>query len=258
MGVLPAGVSIADVYSPANRARVAVWTWKPAWPGPHPLLVLLHGVNDAAGHNWFLKARVHDIASRILDVSPTDQPVIIAPSDTGILHGSAWADWSDGSAKAETWLMQELLSWADVTFPLDGRRWITGLSMGGYAALTLALRHPMAFSSATAMSGYFRPDQLYVFVDDDSRRRIWAGEAAELEHDPTHLVLDANRRAGLQIAFGCGTADSVIESNRAFARHLHRHHIAHLYEETQGGHDWSYWSGQLPRHLKFHVAGTWA
>jgi S-formylglutathione hydrolase FrmB len=150
-------VSAHDLMSRANARRFTVWSWRPEGEGPFPLLVLLHGVYDSGGHGWWLRARVDAQVSALARSGELAvPPVILMPSDTGAEFGSAYADWADGTTRAETFVADELLRWAAEEFPLDGRRWVSGLSMGGYGALLLALRAPGRFASATSTSGFFR------------------------------------------------------------------------------------------------------
>ena len=53
------------------------------------------------------------------------------------------------------------------------------------------------------------------------------------------------------IRFDCGLADPYLEANRRLHRKLEALGIAHVYEEAEGGHDWSYWSRQLEQSLRF-------
>jgi putative tributyrin esterase len=241
---------VVDFQSPSNGRRFAVWAWTPPTPGPHPVLLLLHGVLDSGGHGWWMKARAHEAVMRLVDEGLTDPPILIMPTDTGIEAGSAYADWADGSSYAETFLIDELLPWVAETMPTDGRRWISGLSMGGYGALLLALRNPGLFESASAMSGFADPRRLSFFIPD-VETRIWGGDVAP--HDVTELIRDPARREGLRIALDCGVEDHLIRDNRAFHAELEAQGIAHSYVEHPGGHTWEYWAEHIADHVLFHA-----
>jgi pimeloyl-ACP methyl ester carboxylesterase len=80
-----------------------------------------------------------------------------------------WFDWNpryaqDGDSQRydtppprfETFVVDQLVPFVDAHFPAgDGRQWrgITGYSMGGFGALSLALKHPDVWSSAGMISG---------------------------------------------------------------------------------------------------------
>jgi putative tributyrin esterase len=241
-----------DVHSAANDRRFAVWSWRPEGDGPFPLLVLLHGVYDSGGHGWWLRARVHEqVAAMVASGELTEPPVILMPTDTGAASGSSYADWADGTTRAETFITEELLEFAEKTFPLDGRRWVTGLSMGGYGALALSLRRPGLFASATSTSGYFDPRRILVYVAT-GETRIWGDPSCIADYDVRALVEDPSRRAGLRIAFDCGINDQHIEANRAMHARLTEIGVAHGYAEHPGGHEWEYWRAHVIDHVRFH------
>jgi len=135
--------------------------------------------------------------------------------------------------------------------------------MGGHGALTLALKRPDLFQAAAALSA----------VTD------LAAHAGRHKVDP-ELAIDRvlgpagpegrnwrpfgaaglwEARAGVwkgPLFLGVGTGDRLtLAENRAFTRQLTRLGIHHVYEEKPGGHDWGYWSAELPRLLEF-LAGA--
>lgn len=235
-----------SVYSTSNRRRLPVWWWSPPGRGPFPLLVLLHGVYDADGAGWWRFGRAHEAAA----AAPFPCAVVM-PSDTGAEQGSGWCDWADGTAAAETHLMEEVLPWARAELPVNGHVWLTGLSMGGYGATVLALRHPGVFESVSSTSGFFGPEQLFRFVPE-AAERMWAGRSAE--YDPRALL----RRAPDTLppyALDCGLQDDLLEENRNYHQLLTDAGVAHGYAERSGAHDWDYWRARLPAHLAFHTRG---
>jgi putative tributyrin esterase len=253
MSAVATAVEAHDLRSAANDRRFTVWSWRPDGDGPFPLLVLLHGVYDSGGHGWWLRARVHEqLADLVASGELAEPPVVLMPTDTGAGGGTAYADWADGTTKAETFITEELLAWAADTFPLDGRRGVTGLSMGGYGALALSLRHPGLFASATSTSGYFDPRRIEVFVPG-AESRIWGDPGRIPSYDVRLLVEQPERRAGLRLAFDCGTSDQHIEANRALHARLTEIGVPHGYAEHPGGHEWDYWRAHVTDHVRFHA-----
>lgn len=236
-----------SLFSPSNRRRLPVWSWTPPGDGPFPILVLLHGVYDADGAGWWSHARAHAAAAA------ADRPcVVVMPSDTGAEQGSGWCDWSDGTASAETHLLDEVLPWARRELPVTDELWLTGLSMGGYGAVTLALRHPGMFASVTSTSGFLDPARLFRFVPD-ARVRMW--NSHPYSHDPRALLRESPTNLP-PFALDCGTGDDLIADSRAAHRLLGELDIAHGYAEHPGGHDWDYWRARVPEHLAFHGSRT--
>jgi S-formylglutathione hydrolase len=108
-----------------------------------------------------------------------------------------------------TYVTEELPSLVAVDFPVDmGRQAITGHSMGGHGALTVALRNPSRFRSVSAFAPIVAPSQVpwgqkalggYLGDDRDGWRK----------HDAVALIEDGARVAELLV--DVGTADSFLE-----------------------------------------------
>lgn len=237
------------VWSDSNQRRFELWAWVPEGEGPFPLLVLLHGVYDAGGFVWWTKGQA------VSTLDGLDVPVVVLMAgDTGAAQGSGYCDWVDGTTRAETYIVDELLPWAAANLPVSpfGPRHIAGLSMGGYGALLLALRHPGLFESASSTSGFFDPVRMFDFIPEASAR-MWGDAVGRTAHDVRALIADPARRNGLRLALDCGTADPLIEDNRALHADLDELGVKHGYAEHPGGHEWEYWAAHLADHVRFHL-----
>lgn len=234
-----------SLYSPSCRRRLPVWTWIPPGPGPFPLLLLLHGVYDADGAGWWSLGRAHEASAA------SDRPaVLVMVSDTGAELGSGYCDWADGTTSAETHVIDEVLPWAAAELPVSDVRWLTGLSMGGYGAVLLALRHPGVFDSVASTSGFLDPTRMFQFVPD-AAQRMWGDD--QDAHDPRVLLRSGSRPPRLHL--DCGTGDHLLQENRRSMQLLTELAVPHDYAEHPGGHDWDYWRARLPEHLAFHAHG---
>lgn len=73
-------------------------------------------------------------------------------------ESSFYADWQKPDNgkhyKWETFLMQELIPILEKAYRSNGQRAVTGISMGGTAAMNLAERNPWAFKFVGSFSGY--------------------------------------------------------------------------------------------------------
>lgn len=239
------------VFSAANRRRFEHWAWVPPGEGPFPLLLLLHGVYDAGGFVWWHQGGAVETLERLVGDGHVEPAVVVMAGDTGAELGSGYCDWRDGTTQAETYLLRELLPWLAERHRLDGRRWISGLSMGGYGAYLLALRNPGTFESVTATSGFFDPSRLFDFVPN-AGERMWGDGEGMADHDVFRLVADGARRAGTRFALDCGTDDDLLDQNRRMHDHLDTLGVAHGYAEHPGGHTWEYWAEHLEDHVRFH------
>jgi S-formylglutathione hydrolase len=77
----------------------------------------------------------------------------------GFYLDATQAPWSQ-HYRMESYITSELLPLLATTLPIDGNRiGISGHSMGGHGALTLALRHPGLFKSVSAFAPICAPSQ---------------------------------------------------------------------------------------------------
>jgi S-formylglutathione hydrolase len=164
---------------------------------------------------------------------------------------SPWAErW-----RMESYLMQELLPEVLDHFEADAQRvGIFGHSMGGHGALTLALRHPDRFKSASAFAPIAAPSQcpwghkaFSGYLGDD--RQAWA------QHDATELILAGHRAPHLLIDQGL--------SDKFLSDQLHPHlleaacatHGQPLTLRRHAGYDHGYYfiSTFMGEHLAHHA-----
>jgi S-formylglutathione hydrolase FrmB len=142
-------------------------------------------------------------------------------------------------------------------------RAIGGLSMGGFGAVTLALRYPDRFVAAASHSGvlmpryraphpYATPVSLARNSTElrDGMGRLWplvapvfgADTLGWARREPAWLLEQAVARGPLPALFiDCGTDDGLINQSRAFRALLAARSIPHQYAEWPGVHDWAYW-----------------
>jgi S-formylglutathione hydrolase FrmB len=156
-------------------------------------------------------------------------------------------------------------------------RGIAGLSMGGYGALTLALRYPDVFSAAASHSGVVAPlfagpepfeaPPRYLRSMDSIRvrnSRLWSAlrdafgndTVAWLARDPVTMV---QKRVHAELALppiflDVGVEDPWIDANRAFAYELTTVGAPVTYHEWPGKHDWPYWRAHVSESLAWLAA----
>ncbi len=179
--------------------RFAVYLPPAAKQGVVPAVMYLAGLT-CNEETFAIKAGAQRVASELgialiaPDTSPrkTDVPGQVDSWDFGVAAGfyldatqQPWAKhW-----RMESYLMQELLVQIGQHLPINtSRLGITGHSMGGHGALTLALRHPDAFRSVSAFAPICAPSQC------PWGRKAFTGylgndEALWQQHDATQLLL---------------------------------------------------------------------
>jgi enterochelin esterase-like enzyme len=129
----------------------------------------------------------------------------------------------DVQAQYHSYVANELVGYVDShyrTIPDRESRAIAGLSMGGRIATMTGLGHGDRFGTVGAFSAAFRGDT----------------EAAV-----------RNLRAPAPFFYvSCGTTDTLLSINRAFAGRLKETALPHEYREAPGlGHEWAFWDEQV-------------
>ena len=224
----------------------------PSGTGPFPTVFLLHGAWDGAG-TW----AEHLGRANLAQLAAEHELVLVMPD------GEPFGWYLDGLETAiESYLIKELIPEVLRNNPaMDADRMaVTGLSMGGHGALTLALKYPRLFKAAGAMSGVTdltahggldKPNP-NLHIDrvlglPGRNGRLWHRHSA---HGMTES--DPKAWAGRPLIISVGRDDLLtFAENRAYHELLTRLKIAHVYREDDGGHNWDYWAGQLPAHLEF-------
>ena len=188
--------------------------------GPVPLLTFLSGLtcthSNVTEKGEYRRACAElGIAFLAPDTSPRGDGVPDDPEgawDFGLGAGfyvnAAEAPWSQ-HYRMWSYVADELPELIAGRFPVDmARQGITGHSMGGHGALTVALRHPGRFRSTSAFAPIAAPGQVpwgekalsrYLGNDRESWRR----------HDSVALIEDGARLPELLV--DVGTADPFIE-----------------------------------------------
>lgn len=114
-----------------------------------PAIYLLHGAGGDE-NEWMRKGGAVETLDGLIKRGLMRPSVVIMPT----FGPASW--WSDGaSEKAETALMQELIPYVEGKYKVGNTRpmrSIGGLSMGGYGALNLSLKHPDKFCAAGIIS----------------------------------------------------------------------------------------------------------
>lgn len=214
-------------------------------PGPYRVMFLLHGLSD----NETAWSRQTSIERYVRPL-----PLIVVMPDGG---RSFYIDATEGPAYAQA-IGVELPAVIQRYFPVTHDGWsITGLSMGGYGALKIALDRPDLFVSAVSHSGALHfghgsppEDADPAFVREF--RRVLGDSPQGGVNDLFAKVLSMPLEQLPAMRIDCGVDDFLIEPNREFSRHLTAHGIPHEYEEFPGDHNWSYWDEHVQEAIAFH------
>ena len=192
----------------------------PPGAGPHPVLIWLSGLtctedNFTTKAGAYAAAAAAGLAIVAPDTSPRGADVVNDDAydlgqGAGFYLNASQDPWAT-HFQMETYVAKELVALIGEAFPVDlSRIGISGHSMGGHGALTLALRHPQTFRSVSAFAPIVAPSQV-PWGRKAFTAYLGPDEAAWAVHDATALVT-AGAAAGSfdDILIDQGTADSFL------------------------------------------------
>ena len=229
----------------------------------YPVLYLLHGYSDDQT-GWVQFGEVARIADKGIENGDFPPVIIVMPNGK--------VSWYCNDYKmANPWedmFVKEFIPAIEKTYrirPKKEFRAISGLSMGGYGSLMLAMRNPELFSSCVAFSsGTFTDEEIVAMPDNNynmffgeifgkgmtEKKRISDSWKA---HSPLHLIYEVPKDKLKTIRFyiDCGDDDFLFEGNSQLHIQMRKLEISHEYRTRQGGHEWSYWRSGLVDGLKF-------
>ena len=168
----------------------------PPGEGPFPVLIWLSGLT-CTEDNFTTKAGAYGAAAEhgVIVVAPdtsprgegvADDPAYDLGQGAGFYVDATQAPWAP-HFRMESYVVEELVGLVDREFPTTGARSVSGHSMGGHGALTLALKHPELFRSVSAFAPIASPTRcpwgekaFSAYLGED--RADWA------RHDATRLI----------------------------------------------------------------------
>lgn len=191
----------------------------PPGEGPFPVLIWLSGLtctedNFTTKAGAYRAAAEHGLIIVAPDTSPrgegvADDPAYDLGQGAGFYVDATEAPWAP-HFRMESYVTGELIRLIDDHFPTTGVRSISGHSMGGHGALTLALKHPDLFRSVSAFAPIVSPSvapwgekAFTAYLGDD--RAVWD------RHDAVKLIA-AGAAKGVydDILIDQGDADSFL------------------------------------------------
>ena len=222
---------------------------------PKRLLYLLHGLAGDAS-SWMRRTSIERYA--------TTRDIAVIMPDGG---RSYYSDSVRGAERYWSYIAEELPEFVHTVFKLPKARkdtFAAGLSMGGYGALKLGLRHPERFAAVGALSAV-ADIRLRIDSEENAERRMEFrqifGGVSRLAADGNDLfVLAADAvKSGAKlpkiISF-CGTEDRLLTNNRRFTAHLERLKYPDFhYYERPGNHNWDFWDAHITEVLDFLISG---
>ena len=245
----------------------AVYMPPQAAHGKVPVLLYLAGLT-CTPETFTIKAGAQRVAAELglmllaPDTSPRDTGIDGATGDWEFGEGAGFyldatqSPWST-RFRTESWVTEELPKLVAEKFPAAdfARCGITGHSMGGHGALTLALRHPERYQSVSAFAPIVAPTQV-PWGQKALPRYLGNDPAAWAEHDACALVAAGKRCPGT-ILIDQGEADPFLTKQLQPERFQKACNAAGqpLELRLHPGYDHSYWFVQsfIEDHLRHHA-----
>jgi enterochelin esterase-like enzyme len=217
----------------------------------YPVLYVFHGYTGDE-HSWFQGTfgggvGVDQVAER-LAVQGAICPVVIVSAAINNSYGvdsevPAEADHFD-HGPYERYILDELIPAVEANLPIiePRQRFVAGLSMGGFAALHLAFRHPEEFGGVGALS-----PALFVAPPAD---RLWQFGSSRDANDPLRLA-GSSAIENLRLFAGYGDDDYawIQESTDELARRLGARGLPVAPTVVEGGHEEATWRALAPAML---------
>ncbi|MGZ5201391.1 MAG: alpha/beta hydrolase [Telluria sp.] len=227
----------------------------------YPVLYLLYGFggNEASFFGGFLA--MHLVADSMLADGRINPMIIVVPDYANSFGVNTMVEQNPDSSGGtigmyEDYLIQEIVPYVDGHYSTAAQReqrYIGGVSMGGFAALYLALTHPAMFSKVGAHSAALW-DYGKTNADQFAGQRDWlyATPALRQQRDPMLLAQQVDL-SGMRFYIDAGTGDLLQPKDQEMANILRDHGAAVEWHTSVGYHDQLYWNGQLANYLLFYA-----
>ncbi|HEX5000210.1 MAG TPA: alpha/beta hydrolase family protein [Terriglobia bacterium] len=229
----------------------------------YPVLYFLHGLNENE-KRWSTRGETDLLLDRMVAEGKIGEFIVAIPNAANSFYtnarGGRQEPWED-------YIVQEFIPAIESANRVIGTRatrGISGISMGGYGSLKIAMKHPEMFGSVSAHSAAlivdldhavaparqlerFRPlfDQIFAINTDLT---YWNA------NNPLEFAKDTTKLKNLKIYADCGTEDDYgfFDGLKAFDQTLTKAsypHEAHLYA---GNHGWDFAKQHTTESLLFH------
>ena len=243
---LTAKVSLRDVtfYSTALGRNIQYRVISPSQSAGRelPVAYLLHG-GGGGFRDWSNYSDVAKFAESGL--------LLVMPEGESSYYTNAVDPPQD---RFEDYITRDLIADVENRFPVaTGRsnRAIMGVSMGGFGAVKIGLRHPDLFVFVAGISSAIDvPRRAFSWKRLHQSRHYEssfgpAGRQTRRENDPFVLARTVNPQVAPYFFLTCGEQEGLLSANREFADLLGQRRFKYEFHTVPAGHDWNQWNGWL-------------
>ena len=228
-----------------------------------PVLYLLHGF-DGDETSWIKMGHIQKSADSMILHRIIRPIIIVMPAG----QNSYFINDYKNQFPYEDFFIKEFIPYIDSVYRTLSEkkfRGIAGLSMGGYGAIILPLKHPDTFGYSIALSAAIRTDATFEQLSPEKYKINFShlyGTSPKSsgritnhwkENSPFYLVNEqtAYEYDNIKWYIDCGMQDFLLPGNEAFHQLLLKLEIPHEYHMRIGTHNWNYWNMEIPYGLKF-------
>ncbi len=228
----------------------------------YPVLYFLHGLNENE-MRWSTRGQTDIKLDKMIAESKLGEFIVAVPFGAV----SFYTNKRNGAEPWEDAIVTEFIPHIESSYRVNATRntrGISGISMGGYGALKIAMKHPDIFGSVSAHSAVLLANLADARVTD-RRLQMFQGLFDQIfginqdmtywdANNPMTLAADTRKLSGLRIYFDCGTEDEygfqtgtkILDDMLTKAGFPHE---GHLYP---GNHGWDYALQHTDASLAFH------
>ena len=229
----------------------------------YPVVYLLHGYSDD-DTGWLQFGEINRLVDKAI-ADGTIPPMIIVMPDGFV---SFYMNSYDGKEKYEDFFVKEFMPTIERSYKIKAKkqyRGISGLSMGGYGSMNLALRNPDLFAAAAPLSGAFYDDNTIIDMNEANWTRAYGqlyGRDLKgtdrltktwLENSPIKMVETKSVEDLKKVRYwiDCGDDDFLTKGNCLLHIALTEKTVPHEVRMRDGGHTWDYWRTGIVPALEF-------
>lgn len=203
----------------------------------YPVLYLLHGAGSDET-SWTARGQAHVILDNLIADGKLKPLIVVMPFGFAVQRAAgARGDGAENKMQREGFtqdFLQDVIPTIDVRYRVIAdrdHRAIAGLSLGGAQSLAIGLSHVELFSRVAGFSSAMGA----------------ANNPATGGVDFEQVLADGARiNSQLKLLWvGCGTEDTLFDSNRAFSEQLSKHKVEHTFRVTGGAHTYAVWQRYL-------------
>ena len=208
-----------------------------------PVVYLLHG-GGGGYRDWTNYSEVAKFAESGL--------ILVMPEGNSSYYANSVEHPED---RYEDYIVSDVISEVESKYPVaPGRqnRAIVGVSMGGYGAVKIALKHPELFAFAGGLSAAVNVPTRPFSIKRVSQWRFHSsifgpsGSQTRRDNDPYVLARSVDPSRMPYLFLGCGQQEGLLAANRKFAAILEERGFAYEFHTSPGDHNWLQWNAQLP------------